>query len=69
MWGGQGPYKDCKATDDDDYEEEDDDDGRFIAVFTKTLPLALICVLSQIKLVHAIEPTSYFFNSSSPSGK
>jgi hypothetical protein len=25
MWGGQGPYKDCRATDDDDDEEEDED--------------------------------------------
>jgi hypothetical protein len=38
-------------------------------VFTKSLSLALISVLSQMKLVHAIEPTSYFFNSISPSGK
>jgi hypothetical protein len=21
MWGGQGPYKDCRATDDDDYDD------------------------------------------------
>jgi hypothetical protein len=29
MWGGQGPYKDCRATDDDD----DDDDFVFINHF------------------------------------
>jgi hypothetical protein len=23
MWGGQGPYKDCRAT----YDDDDDDDG------------------------------------------
>jgi hypothetical protein len=22
MWGGQGPYKDCRATDDDDDDDE-----------------------------------------------
>jgi hypothetical protein len=26
VWGGQGPYKDCRATDDDD--DDDDDDAK-----------------------------------------
>jgi hypothetical protein len=25
VWGGQGPYKDCRATDDDDDDDDDDD--------------------------------------------
>jgi hypothetical protein len=32
MWGGQGRYKDCRATDDDDDDddEDDDDDDDFV---------------------------------------
>jgi hypothetical protein len=25
VWGGQGPYKDCTATDDDDDDDDDDE--------------------------------------------
>jgi hypothetical protein len=34
MWGGQGPYKECRATDDDD----DDDDEDLLQICPKIKP-------------------------------
>jgi hypothetical protein len=43
MWGGQGPYKYCNATDDDD----DDDDDEY---FLNSLHWSCSCVVEHTDL-------------------
>jgi hypothetical protein len=41
VWGSQGPYKDCRATDDCD-DDDDDDDSKQVEQKTIKLPTVLL---------------------------